>query len=328
MKSYKVFSLLSLSLVLTACPDNVPPFSIGEPTFAKMGQQITMEQFYDGVFAGLNALELNNYRDDVAMSSKRVHAVEAYDEQSDGKVLDKKIKIRRTFLQENNDTFDAETKVASLSSSLKSYIDGKNPDGSNIHVNRNENETYYIQKVRIANEDYLANVYPDKQLIEAISSGLIDETHTEELYFSKASYIEMIRKTNFVGLKAYVQEIYSLTEDELANYKFYKNENTYTYTKQSSVSGVNAIKTFESHLSENRKVQFTFTDYGFDYVFSNYTENKTKYLKDNENSFKKGDYTNYVYRGYTEFKYEDSPSDVHVEAIDYTDFDANVTVLY
>ena len=236
-------------------------------------------------------------------------------------------KANRHLLKKNitDNTLDAETKVGSISQDNRSYQTGYEKDNGEKH----ETSNYYIQKVRIANEDYFANVFPDKQLIKTTNYGVIDETNTEEKHFSNATFMLVITAIDYFETREFLQQLSTLSEADLANYKFYKNNNTYTSVYTYNITDVtDPMKTTNTSTATTEKIQFTFTDYGFDYLASFNQDAKVKYLKDNGDSFKKGDYTNTKHIGYIECKYEDSPTNLNLEPIDYTDFDAEVDIEY
>ena len=326
MKNYKVFSLLGLTILLTACPKPAEkaPFEISEPNFAAMGQEVTMNEYREGMLSSLGELDIYTSGDHI-FTNKRVHTVRSSDSTFD--LMQNGKKANKHLLTKNitDNALDEETKVGSISQDNRSYQTGYEKDNGEKH----ETSNYYIQKVRIANEDYFANVFPDKHLIKTTNYGVIDETNTEEKHFSNATFMLVVPAIDYFETREFLQQLSTLSEAELANYKFYKNNNTYTSVYTYSITGVtDPMKTTNTSTATTEKIQFTFTYYGFDYLASFNQDAKLKYLKDNGDSIKKGDYTNTKHFGYIECKYEDSPTNLNLEPVDYTDFDTEVDIEY
>lgn len=328
MKNYKVFSLLGLTVLLTACPGTKPHLEISEPKFAAMGSRITAEQYYDGMFAGLNALAISNTNEETVLGDLRAHTIRSADSTVKQRENGSKVADCRTITKnEFESTFDSETKVGLLKEDDKGYWNGYQYSVDRDHEESHNETSFYVEKVRIANADYVGRVYPDKRLVLANSGDELDETYTEAKMFSLYSELHAKEIIDYYETYRHVQEFASMTDEELARYAFYKNGNTYTSVFTKSIHGVDDTKVTYIDYDASEKIQVTFTEYGFDYLASFKLEENIKYLKD-FGGFKKGDYRNAKSIGYIECKYEESQIDNNLEAVDYEGYTAEVRVLY
>lgn len=329
MKNYKVFSLLAMTVLLTACPGTKPHLEVSEPKFAPLGEEITAQQYSDGMLAGFNALDFANRTDDTVLGSKRGICVRSSDVKTDARVNGTQTNNHSISRFESSGVFDSETKVGLMSEDNKSYRKAKEVDGTKIDDETHNDKSFYFEKVRIANADYYAKVYPQEQLVKTSDGDLIDETYTEELMFSYYNYMSLIVLTDYLELRATAKKFPTLDAEVLANYKFYKNGNTYTSVFNKDEEGKNDTQTKQQKVSQSEKIQVSFTEYGYDYLASAYLEKEIKYLKDDAFDIrKKGDYENTIGKGYIDCKFEESPTDVHVEAVDYEGYTAEVEILY
>ena len=328
MKNYTVFSLLGLTVLLTACPGTKPHLEISAPKFAAMGSRITAEQYYDGMFAGLNALAISNTNEETVLGDLRAHTIRSTDSTLKERENGSNVADFRTITKNELDSaFDSETKVGLVKEDYKGYYKGYQNGADKLDEERHNETSFYVEKVRIANADYIGRVYPDQRLVLANSGDELDETYTEAKMFSIYSEFHVKQAIDYHETYRHVQQFASMTEEELAQYTFYKNGNTYTSVFTKTSHGVDSTEVTYIDYDESEKIQVTFTEYGFDYLASYKLENNRKYLKD-FGIFKKGDYRNAKSIGYIECKYEESQIDNDLEAVDYEGYTAEVRVLY
>ncbi len=329
MKNYKVFSLLATTVLLTACPGK-PHLKVYEPKFAEMGSEITVEQFKTEFSAAFDGLTIATDFETNPWGNMRMSNVVSSKNECEYKYGSVKGYDKSVVKNKESAEFDAETKVGLYKSDLRSFDNTKDKNGTKIENEQWKDNLYYIEKVRMAGKDYMASVYPKEKLIRTTEDSDIDETFTETLMFNYATYRHASLILGFLSLKVFPNRLASLSEEELANYNFYKNGNTYTWlfnlTEESDTGAVKE-KTIRT-----AKQQIRFDGDSYEYASSTVFDCDREYLESVSNSNddvrRKGDYDKLVKKEYFETKYDGSPENVHLEAVSYEGFEAEVEILY
>ena len=329
MKNYKVFSLLATTVLLTACPGK-PHLDVSEPKFAEMGAEITVEQFKTDFGAAFSALTLSTNYETNPWGDMRMSNVASAKNQCEYKYGNVKAYDKSVVRNIESAEFDAETKVGLYKADLRKFDNTKDKNNTRVENEQYTSNEYYIEKVRIANKDYIASVYPDQRLVKTNEGEEIDETYTESIMFSFATYQHAVWILDFLALKTFPTRLAGLSEEELANYNFYKNGNIYTWLF--NLTEENENSEVKEKIVRTAKQQIRFDGDSYEYASSTVYDCDREYLESvsdgNNDVRKKGDYDKLVKKEYFEAKYDGLPKNVHLEAVDYTDFDAEVDVLY
>ena len=329
MKNYKVFSLLTTTVLLIACPGK-PHLKVYEPEFAEMGVEITVDQFTTEYNAGLAGLTLATNFETNPWGNMRVSKVSSYENNckykyGNVKGYDKSVGINKKIAE-----FDSETKVILYQIDEKVFDNTKDKNGTKIENEKYENGERYSEKVRIAGKEYFAYVLPSQRLVKATDESEITETYTEEMAFAGEELWLATAIVNYFELKNFPKRLEALSEEALANYSFYKNGNTYTWLF--NVTEENAPGAVIEKIIRTVKQQIIFNGDSYEYISSSTYDCDRKFLEyvadNNKDVRKKGDYDRLVKKTYLKIKYDGSPEDVHLEPVDYEGFEAEVNIVY
>ena len=329
MKNYKVFSLLATTVLFTACPGK-PHLTVSEPKFAEMGVEVTIEQFCDGMDAGFSALTLSSNFETNPWGNMAVLCVRSTQNQCEYKYGNIKGYDKSVARNKYSAEFDAETKVGVYKDDLRKFDNTKDKNSTKVQNEQYSSTEYFIEKVRIAGKDYIASVYPEQQLIKTNIDYEIDETYTEEILFSDATYVHAALILDYPELKAFPTLIKTLSEEALANYSFYKNGNTYTWLFNSTEENSNSVT--KERIVRSAQQQIRFDGDSYEYASSTVYDCTRDYLNttndSNGDARKNGDYDKLVQKSYYEAKYDGSPENIHFEPVEYEGYEVEVEVTY
>ena len=313
MKSFKFIPALAIVALLSACGTS-KSVSVKAPKTMSKGQEISVQTFIEDGQKALDALEV--LKDDVKFGSKAV-TVKASEEETqtanrDGKTyassrtagveeLDFKADSK-TYVLKGQMNFKRETSMKDLYYETKSYDVSK--------------QTAYMQEVEKDGNKYYGSVNTTTE--EVITMFPLSDTLTLEDAYNTMVGNMISSYANLNTAKSFIAMATTLSEEELAHYKFYENKNVFTVVYQleetDDYKDASDEVVYSAKTTYSTTYQFKLDDKDLRTITLKEEEKVKTFVKDYDDAFA-GDVVTEIENEYLDFQAKDAK--VSLKSVSY-----------
>ena len=337
MKTAKLIPVLMVGMLLSGCNFKIGKDKITAPKFAKYGDSVSSDSFlnafvtidgYDFDFDGQTIKDSAYFDEKTLLSSTELTSKQQGKSTTTVTHNSKEVsKSEDTEIEKGSGKYDKNNNVLKYTVSQKGTSSYKDNVGTTT-TNADYSTNMYYQVERIKNHDYVVSISSDYKEYEKYKEIDGSDTLTIENWGS----LEVQTAVKYQVYAAFFSVMDDRLYGSLSNYKFYKNDNIYTFVYSKDATEVLTTTMFvdgeykdveyaKQHQTTERIYQFTIDGEELSIKESGIYESNTEYLMDfsyYDGSYLKGDVAHYNSEQY--FEFSAAPKKVNVKPVDVSKY--------